>query len=251
MRSFFNKIFRPSTVITVALCLLAAGCTSTNPVPIANISAQDASIAAATDIPAATDTPPATTAPGPSAQADPARTCRANFGAETANGSAKIDNPSWGPTTVVTCGSSLDPSNVGNSDAPTAAAIFATDANGAVRWSQQYAKQDNTCYIAFMMAKPGTDKSGNIFIRYNRGGAKAYEGVLVLHPTPTGFTPLTSVCTDNGDQTAALQFIPAELVGPGSDGLYAITTHTNNCDPDCADGMIVSTTYRWNGTTYA
>lgn len=42
----------------------------------------------------------------------------------------------------------------------------------------------------------------------------------------------------------------AQLVGPGSDGAFAIEQSHNDCTPDCAGGKITRELLRWNGHDY-
>ena len=164
-----------------------------------------------------------------------AQLCSSKFGTDTAvTGSTTITHKAWGESTVVTCGPASTSRPSQN------AGVLVVDGTGTVRWSKAFGQSVD--YV-FELAKPATDKTGNIFIKYNPG---RYDGVAIVRPTSTSM----KVLAGGYDDKAPLSFYYAELQGPGSNGRYTIVAYNNNCIPDCATGTVTSQTYTWNGTTY-
>lgn len=161
--------------------------------------------------------------------------CHTKIGADTqATGQVTINHQAWGPTTIVSCG----PTPTGDPGLHEGA--LAVDGTGAIRWrtSEQAAGS-----FRFALASPATDASGNVFIIYNPG---RYDGIMILRPTATGIQILVGTYF----APTELSFYSADLVGPGSDGLYQIRQYANDCVPDCARGTTTSQTFAWNGATY-
>ena len=90
----------------------------------------------------------------------------------------------------------------------------------------------------FEFAEPATDLTGNIFIRYQGGGAHNPAMVLVLVPTAQGF------------RTIGEDMLDTELIGPGLDGRYVVREHQNDCTPSCASGTWTDNDLHWDGSGY-
>lgn len=90
----------------------------------------------------------------------------------------------------------------------------------------------------FEFAEPATDLTGNLFVRYQGGGAHNPAMVLVLVPTAQGF------------RTIGEGMLDTELIGPGVDGRYVLREHQNDCTPSCADGTWTDKDLRWDGSGY-
>ncbi|MGU3292409.1 hypothetical protein [Williamsia sp. M5A3_1d] len=145
-------------------------------------------------------------------------------------GSGDITHPSWGPTRVFAM--------IGNGLGPQDACLIAVDGNNRVRWSFV----DGNGESRWGVASPATDSTGNLFVTYNPG---RYDGVIVLHPTASGFAPIGTTYSDG-----PFRYYHAELQGPGASGQYTIKQSNNDCNPACANGTITSKILRWNGTDY-
>ncbi|ETA04886.1 MULTISPECIES: hypothetical protein [Gordonia] len=100
---------------------------------------------------------------------------------------------------------------------------------------------------ALDFADPATDTTENVFITYNPG---RYDGVITLVPTATGYADIGWEKGGLAYQSTTHAYYFAEVVGPGSDGRYAIKTFDNNCEPDCAGGTVTTKILRWNGQRY-
>ena len=98
----------------------------------------------------------------------------------------------------------------------------------------------------FGFANPATDATGNTFITYNPG---CYDGVLVLIPDPGGFEDIGWDDTYS-HYSGRHAYYYAELVGPGSDGMYTNRQSSNDCTPSCAEGAVTSKILHWNGSDY-
>lgn len=90
----------------------------------------------------------------------------------------------------------------------------------------------------FEFAEPATDLTGNLFVRYQGGGAHNPAMVLVLVPTAQGF------------RTIGEGMLDTELIGPGVDGRYVLREHQNDCTPSCASGTWTDKDLRWDGSGY-
>lgn len=144
-------------------------------------------------------------------------------------GTTRIDHSRLGPLTVVTTSVTEGPGEV---------AVTVIDANGRVVFTRK------TEMYAWELAKPATDRSGNVFIRYNPG---RYDGIFILRPTPDGFDAASG---DYGDGSS-WNFYYARLIGPGRDGLFTIEQSDNDCAPDCASGTVTTEMYHWDGARYS
>jgi len=100
----------------------------------------------------------------------------------------------------------------------------------------------------FGFANPATDSTGNTFVTYNAGGAHGYDGVLVMIPTANGFEDIG--WSGSGHYMGQHAYLDAELLGPGTDGRYAIRQRHNDCTPSCAEGTITTKDLQWNGSDY-
>lgn len=142
-------------------------------------------------------------------------------------------HPTWGKSTFLTCRAHISLDRPYNGEgAGVAAYVRVVDASNTVRWTAQ--DDDNHYSYGWALAKPATDRTGNLFVGYNPG---RYDGIEVYRPVANGMTELQS-------------FYYAELTSPDADGRYRIREYTNDCIPSCAGGTTTSRLYSWNGTRY-
>jgi len=186
--------------------------------------------------------------------------CQSTYGLD-ANGSTVIDHDAWGPTTVVACGPMLSLTSVET------VGILAVDQDGAVVWSQTF----SDVYYELMMAEPGTDTTGNVFVMYNPG---RYDGLIVLRPTPTDIELLIGPDSTEGSAVTPIDFFGVDLnLVSGQyeitklDGVTASQNTPSTASPSpstaspgkaspspttspSATSPSTTTTYTWDGTTY-
>ena len=146
-------------------------------------------------------------------------------------GTIDLVHPSWGPTRIFTV--------MGKDLGPQPACLLAVDGSGTVRWSFT----DDSGESRWAPAASAPDATGNVFVKYNPG---RYDGIIVLHPTADGFSPIGKTYSDG-----PLRYYYAELQGPDSSGAYSIKESRNDCNPACANGTVTSKILRWNGNDYA
>jgi hypothetical protein len=149
-------------------------------------------------------------------------------------GTAAFQHPDWGPCVLVTVATQRAPYEQNE------ARILVVDASGTVRW-----RFDNSTWITLKPTNPWMDNTGHLFLTYNPG---RYDGLVVLNPTAAGFDNYGSLPTATDEPTGA--FYGGRPVDDNHDGTFEILEEINVCEPTCADGHYVATTYRWNGTDY-
>lgn len=145
----------------------------------------------------------------------------------------RLKHPAWGDTTLLT----LQPQ-----PAPSArAAVALLDRSGTVRWRLRLPAAG---FYLNDLVWPATDKSGNVFVRYNPG---RYNGIIVLRPTVTGMTDLGTAPKADG---YAGTYYFGGTIDLDRDGKREIVSFDNDCDPTCAGGTTTSIVHVWNGRTY-
>jgi hypothetical protein len=149
-------------------------------------------------------------------------------GTSRLSGAAPFEHPVWGHVVLVTCGATSTSASANRQG------MLVVDAQGSVAWQRVY-KQNGGPYYGLEPATPVTDATGNVFAVYNPG---RYDGVAILRPTTTGMDLIAGVYDDLLENPTTNSFYFAELLGPGKDGLYKIRQYNNDCNPDCAGGII-------------
>ena len=119
-----------------------------------------------------------------------------------------------------------------------AAYLVAVDTADRVRWTLIGDNSESR----WAMDAPASDATGNLFVTYNPG---RYDGVIVLHPTASGFAPFGAGYADG-----PLRHYYAELQGPGASGSTRSSSRTTTATRRARGGTVTSTTRRWNGSDY-
>jgi hypothetical protein len=140
-------------------------------------------------------------------------------------------HPTWGPSRLLTTKSS--------NESVVDANIVVLDERNVVQWQHW-----GGAWIELSAATPPTDATDNLFLNYNPG---RYNGVIVLRPIAGGFDDFGSL-PEQGGYTSP--FYSATLEDLNDDGIYEVVSQVNTCDPNCAEGRIERTVFRWDGTVY-
>ena len=147
-------------------------------------------------------------------------------------GVVPLPHTKWGAATLVTTGTAdgFD-QQVQN--------MFVLDHSGSVQWRF---REDSWWFLR--PNNPVTDKTGHVFLDYNPG---RYNGLIVLAMTDHGVEDFQSL-PKAGDVFG--RFYGGGTADPHKTGTFQVLVSTNTCDPDCAAGNYVDTTYVWNGQDY-
>lgn len=163
----------------------------------------------------------------------------------------RFSHPTWGPVRLVTRQPSDDlilSEGEGSRSGEISMTIF--DANGKELWSASAPGG----YLLYPAGVEGGEQSdvdspvdaqGNIFLNYFVGQA---SGITVLRPTADGMDDFGSL--PDGSLRFAGSF-GARVEDVEGDGTFEIAVESNSCEPSCADGAKVTTTYRWDGSGFA
>jgi hypothetical protein len=160
-------------------------------------------------------------------------------------------HPTWGPVRLITRQRG-DDLGLGAGEGGQAGEISMTvlDAAGKELWFESVPDG----YLLYPAGVEGdehskvdgpVDKEGNIFLNYFVGQA---PGITVLRPTEDGMEDFDSL--PDGSLRFAGRY-DARVEDLDGDGTFEIAVESNSCDPSCAEGGKVITTYRWNGSDFA
>lgn len=97
--------------------------------------------------------------------------------------------------------------------------------------------------------RPATDKTGNVFLKYNPG---RYYGVIVLRSAGGRIEDFGSLPAggDAYEGKGPFGYYAETQDAHPRDGVLEIKQFSNNCNPSCAGGALTSEVFVWDGHRY-